>query len=94
MLWALGRPGLSTALIAAQVAIAFASMLVGAQVAGGLGVVVASSISAWLFYPINVLVYRRLGLWHPRTDAVVIAVTAAVATIVIMTADWGMAAGW
>lgn len=94
VLWALGRPGLSTALLAAQVTIAFASMLVGSQVAGGLGVVVGSAVSAWLFYPVNVLVFRRLGLWQPRTDVVVIAVTAVVATIVIMTADWGMAAGW
>src|SRR5690606_16923844 len=94
VLWALARPGLSTALLAAQVVIAFASMLVGAQVAGGLGVVVGSAVSAWPFHRVNVLVFRRLGLWHRRTDAVVIAVPAVVATIVIMTADWGMAAGW
>ena len=56
--------------------------------------VVGSAVSAWLFYPVNLLVFRRLGLWQPRTDVVVIAVTAVVATIVIMTADWGMAAGW
>src|SRR5690606_24739915 len=94
VLWALGRPGVSTALLAIQVSIAFAAMLIGSQVAGGLGVVIGSSISAWIFYPVNAFVYRRLGLWNPRTDLVVIAVTAVVATIVVTSADWGMAAHW
>ncbi len=94
VLWAIGRPGVGTALLATQVAINVLSMVIGSQLAGPLGVVVGSAMSGWVFYPVNAWVFRRFGLWHPRTDAAVFVVAAAVATFVVMTADWSVAAHW
>ena len=94
VLWAIGRPGVGTALLATQVSINLASMILGSQLAGGLGVVVGSAVSGWIFYPVNAWVFRRFGLWHPRTDAAVFAAAAIVAAVVAMTADWSIAAHW
>lgn len=94
VLWALGRPGLSTALLSLQVGVNLTAMVIGAKIAGPLGVVVGSALTGSLIYPINAWVYRRMGLWHPRTDVWVFAAAAAVAAVVIATADWHAAAAW
>ncbi len=94
VLWALGRPGLATALLSAQVAINLTCMLIGSHLAGGLGVVVGSAMTGTLIYPINAWAYRRLGLWHPRTDLAVFALAAIVIPAMALTADWSVAAHW
>ena len=73
VLWAMGRVGMSTTLLAVQAVMQLGSMFIGHRVAGAFGVVVGWSFSAWLFYPVAVFTYRRLGLWYPKVDAVVLA---------------------
>ncbi len=68
VLWALGRPGLNTVLLAVQVVIVATLTLVGHALAGTLGLVVGASCTGLAMYPVNALLFRRFGLFQPRTD--------------------------
>jgi hypothetical protein len=57
-------------------------MYIGYVWGGALGVVLGWSFSAWLFYPVAAIVYRRLGLWFPRLDIPVIAASTLLSAIV------------
>lgn len=68
VLWAIGRPGLSTVLLAAQVIIMTVLTVAGVILAGPIGLVVGASFAGVLTYVVCSLVYRRLGLFQPKTD--------------------------
>ena len=68
VLWALGRPGLNTVLLAVQVAVVAVLTLAGHAVAGTLGLVAGASCTGLAMYPVTALVFRRFGLFQPRTD--------------------------
>ena len=83
VLWAMGRVGLSTTLLAAQTVIQWGAMYIGYVSGGALGVVLGWSFSAWLFYPVAAVVYRRFGLWFPRLDIPVIAASTLLSALVL-----------
>lgn len=81
VLWAMGRIGLSTLLLAVQALIQWAAMFIGHIWGGPLGVVIGWSFSGWVFYPVAAVVYSRLGLWFPRLDLPVIVASALLSAI-------------
>jgi len=68
VLWALGRPGLSTVLLAIQVVVVAVLTLVGHALGGTLGLVAGASCTGLVMYPVTAFVFRRFGLFQPRTD--------------------------
>ena len=68
VLWALGRPGLNTVLLAVQVVVVALLTLLGHALGGTLGLVAGASCTGLVMYPFNALVFRRFGLYQPRTD--------------------------
>ena len=94
VLHARGRPGLSTAILACQVTINVACMLIGAKIAGGAGVVAGSALSGWIFYPINAWAYYKVGLWQPRTDLPMLIAAFIVSAWVAINGDWSVASAW
>jgi O-antigen/teichoic acid export membrane protein len=93
-LWALGKVGISTWMLVAQVAIQLTAMFVGHAVFGKGGVIMGFAASGWMLYPIHAAVYARLGLWHPRTDIPVLVLSTVAAVGVLMHLDWQVLAGW
>ncbi len=72
-------------LLAVQVALQWAGMLIGYRVAGQLGVVVGGTLGTVLNYPVTAVAYGRLGLWHRRVDIPVLVLTALTAMAVVAT---------
>lgn len=68
VLWALGRPGLSSGLLGLQVLVFFALMGFGHALGGTLGMVAAGSATGILIHLPNFIVFRRLGLADFRLD--------------------------
>lgn len=93
-LWAMGRVGVSTWMLVAQVVIQLGGMFAGHWLYGKGGVIVGFAASGWLLYPLHAAVYARLGLWHPRTDIPVLIASSAAAAGVLMHLDWRVLAGW
>ncbi len=77
--WAIGRPGLNTLMLSVEVAILFALLWLGFHLGGVVGLVTGGAAMGVFMYPFNALVYRRLGLFQPRTDAWIFAAGAALA---------------
>ena len=93
-LWAMGRVGMSTWMLVAQVALQLGGMLVGHAFYGKAGVIVGFAGASWLLYPLHAWVYARLGLWHPRTDIPVLLLSAVAAAFVLVNLDWQVLRGW
>ena len=68
VLWALGRPGLNTLLLGIQVVAVATLTIVGHAVAGTLGLVAGASCTGLAMYPVTIFIFRRFGLYQPRTD--------------------------
>ena len=66
--WAIGRPGLNTLMLSMEVVILFALLWLGFHLGGAVGLVTGGALMGVFMYPFNALVYRRLGLFQPRTD--------------------------
>jgi len=77
--WAIGRPGLNTLMLSVEVAILFALLWIGFHLGGAVGLVTGGALMGVFMYPFNALVYRRLGLFQPRTDVWAFAAGAALA---------------
>lgn len=88
VLWAIGRPGLGTVLLAVQVLIVTCLIFVGHAMGGALGLVTAASFTGILMYPINSLVYHRFGLFQPKTDWLPIVLGFALAAYVYTFGSW------
>jgi len=88
VLWAMGLGRLNVMLVAVQAASLFALLVLGHHLGGLLGLMTASSFIGLCIYPVNAWVFRRLGLWHPRTDAAVFAVGALAAAWVWAFGAW------
>ena len=93
-LWAMGRIGLSTWILVAQIAVQWAFMFAGHLLYGKAGVIVGLAFAGWGLYPIHALIYARLGLWHPRTDIPVLIASCIAAVFVGYTLDWHVLAAW
>ncbi|MEP6502599.1 MAG: oligosaccharide flippase family protein, partial [Betaproteobacteria bacterium] len=66
--WAMGRPGLNTFMLSIEATILFTLLWVGHTLGGTLGLVAGGALMGVFMYPVNALVYRRYGLFQPRTD--------------------------
>lgn len=73
VLWAKGLSRMSTVLVGIQVMIQIPAMIIGLQMGGGEGLVIAIACVAWLMYPVHAFVYWRISLWQPKVDLPVIA---------------------
>ncbi len=88
VLWAMGRPALSTFLLTIQVAVIATLTITGATLAGPIGLVTGASMTGLVMYPINSLLYRRLGLFQPKTDAIPIVLGVLLAAYVFAFGSW------
>jgi len=88
VLWAIARPGVSTVLLAVQVAVMTALTYIGFWIGGPMGMICGAALMGLVMYPINALVFARFGLWQPRTDAIPIAVGLALAAYVYFFGAW------
>lgn len=68
VLWALGRPGLNTVLLAVQVVVVAVLTIVGHSLGGTVGLVAGASCTGVVMYPVNAVLFGRFGLYQPRTD--------------------------
>jgi len=68
VLWAIGRPGLNTIILAAQTALLFALLVIGHHFGGLLGLMTGSSFIGIVLYPFNAVLYARFKMFQPRTD--------------------------
>ncbi|HEX4049390.1 MAG TPA: oligosaccharide flippase family protein [Steroidobacteraceae bacterium] len=81
LLWARGLVSTSTALLVVQVAIQILGMVLGNHFWGPAGVIVSTAAVGWLIYPVSAFVYFRLGLWEPRLDLPIVAVSLLIAVL-------------
>ncbi len=88
VLWAIGRPGLSTVMLAIQAVITFVLVIVGHAVGGPIGLVAFSSCTGLFVYPINAAIYARYGLFQPKTDVLPIVLGLALAAYVAFFGKW------
>ena len=88
VLWAIGRPGLSTLLLGIQAAVTAALVLAGHALGGAVGLVALSSCTGFFMYPVNAYVYGRFGLFQPKTDALPIVAGLLLAAYVGLHGSW------
>lgn len=94
VLWAMGKVGLSTALLATQTVVNWGGMLLGMYLLGPLGVIVGGAATGWLMYPVTARVFSRLGLWHPRIDLPFMFASIVVYIGMASVIDWQVGLNW
>lgn len=94
VLWAMGRVGLSTAILAGQMLLQMAGIVIGHWLFGQVGALVGLAASGWALYPFHATVYARLGIWHPRTDVPVLAASTVAGAASFFFIDWARAGAW
>ena len=75
LLWARGMLRVSTAVLAVQIVFQVAGMFIGYHFLGENGVVLSVAVVCWLLYPLDAYVHARIGLWHPKIDLPLIALS-------------------
>ncbi len=88
VLWANNRAGVSIVLLVAQLIATVALMVGGYALGGVLGLVIGVSLNGLAVYPFNALVYSRMGLFQPRTDALPFLIAIALAIYVYLFGAW------
>ncbi|HEX8981096.1 MAG TPA: oligosaccharide flippase family protein [Parasulfuritortus sp.] len=83
ILWAKGLASTNTKLLSAQVIVQWSAMLVGHYFWGMRGVILSFPMSGWAMYPLHALVYKKLGVWQPEVDILVILCSAMVAFVAL-----------
>lgn len=83
VLWAKGMVATHTALLTLHIGLQLCGIVIGFHVAGESGVVLGLSAAAWLMYPAQAWVYRRLGLWFPSFDLPLLAASSVIALIAL-----------
>lgn len=68
VLFGIGKPKLSTFLVAVQFSIKLLAMVIGNYYWGTQGVIIGIASSSWLLYPFNTFIFSRLSLWQPEVD--------------------------
>ena len=68
VLLARGSANLNTLLLACQVIIQVLSVYAGYYLAGTEGLVCGYAAAFWFMYPINAVLFHRIGLWQPAID--------------------------
>lgn len=81
LLWAKGMVKLSTVILVAEVAIQWLGMMVGYHFLGERGVILSVAAVAWLLYPVQALIYLKIGLWEPKIDLPFIALSVLVVAL-------------
>ncbi|MBI5658498.1 MAG: oligosaccharide flippase family protein [Nitrosomonadales bacterium] len=75
VLMALGKVATSTLLTAIQVVCQFSVMFIGYRLGGGSGLVMGVAAANWVVYPLYACVMFRNGLWQPKLDLILLAVS-------------------
>jgi O-antigen/teichoic acid export membrane protein len=88
VLWAIGRPGLNTVILAIQAAVVAVLVIVGHALGGTIGLVALSSCTGLVMYPINAYIYGKFGLFQPKTDALPLLMGIAAAAYVAYAGSW------
>lgn len=88
VLWAMGRAGLNTVILAAQALLQIGLLIIGYSLGGVLGLMTATSFIGLALYPINAIIFARLGLFQPRLDAPVFVLGTALAAWVWLFGAW------
>ena len=94
VLWAMDRVGLSTVILAVQMGLQLAGIVVGHWLHGQVGALVGLAASGWLLYPFHAALYARLGVWHPRTDLPVLVSSVVAAAAACFFINWSRAVAW
>lgn len=94
VLWAMGRVGASTAILAVQMGLQLGCIVLGHRLHGQAGAVVGLAASGWLLYPLHAALYARLGVWHPRTDLPVLAASTVAAGATFYIIHWSRVLAW
>jgi O-antigen/teichoic acid export membrane protein len=81
VLWAKGMLATHTALLTLHICLQLSGIFIGFHLLGVSGVVLGLSASAWLMYPAQAWVYRRLGLWFPGFDLSMLALSLVISFI-------------
>lgn len=81
VLWAKGMVATHTALLTLHICLQLTGIFTGFHFMGVSGVVLGLSASAWLMYPAQAWVYRRLGLWFPGFDLPMLGVSLLLALV-------------
>lgn len=88
VLWAMRRVAVSTALQVAMLICQIGGMLAGFALGGKQGSIIGFAAAGWVLYPLNAMVYARLGLWHPRIDIPVLLASSATVVAIVYLGDW------
>lgn len=83
VLWAKGKASTNTKLVSVQVVVQWSAMFIGYYFWGIRGVIMSFPVSTWAMYPLNILVYKKLGLWQPEIDVPVILVSVLTCAVVL-----------
>jgi O-antigen/teichoic acid export membrane protein len=88
VLWAIGRPAISTFLLCGQLLLTVALIVGGHALGGTIGLVTGVSLVGVAMYPINSIVYARYGLFQPKTDWLPIVIAAVLGVYVYYFGAW------
>lgn len=88
LLFCVGKAAHNLYILVAQMFLVWAGMWLGHQLFGELGVIMGGVAASWLLYPVTAVVFGRLGLWTPRIDLPVIALSTLVTVGAVMWIPW------
>lgn len=75
ILLAMGKVAAMTSLMAIQVVCQLGAIYIGYHYWGVTGMVMGVAAANWILYPINAFVMSRVGLWQPKLDLMLLAVS-------------------
>jgi O-antigen/teichoic acid export membrane protein len=88
LLFAVGKPARNLYILVAEMFLVWAGMWLGHHWFGELGVVMGTVLAQWLLYPVAAVVFSRSGLWTPRIDLPVLALSTLVTAGAVMLIPW------
>jgi len=88
VLWAMGRAGLNTVILAAQAFMLIGLLTLGNTLGGVLGLMTGTSFIGLAIYPVNAFIFARFGLFQPKVDLPVFLLGACAAGWVWLFGAW------